>query len=131
MNKDLENKLVAKYPRWFDVNGNIQRTLMPFGFDHDDGWYGLLERLCEKLKPLAGDSFEVLQVKEKFGGLRFYVIHSTAEMDRIIADAENESFTICEVCGAPGKCMVRGYWLQTLCPGHADELGFTPYNSTR
>ena len=136
MRHELEDKLVAKYPKWFNVKGNIQHTLMPFGFEHEDGWFDLLMRLCEKLEPLvkaveeefSGDKimshFEVLQVKEKFGGLRFYTNWSTDEIFKIINEAENESYSICEVCGAPGKCMNRSSWLKTVCQQHADEIGY-------
>jgi hypothetical protein len=55
-------------------------TAMPRGFDHGDGWFDILWRLCKDLEPLGtefeaagGPKFEVRQVKEKFGGLRFYV----------------------------------------------------------
>jgi hypothetical protein len=53
---------------------------MPRGFEHGDGWFDILWRLCVDLEPLVAEfeqetesQFEVLQVKEKFGGLRFYV----------------------------------------------------------
>ncbi len=48
---------------------------MPRGFTHEDGWFDILWRLCVDLEPLVteleragGPKFEVLQVKEKFGG---------------------------------------------------------------
>lgn len=54
------------------------------------------------------------QVKEKFGGLRFYMTHATDEMYDITDAAEQESEEICEQCGAPGE--LRGNaWLTTLC----------------
>jgi hypothetical protein len=50
---------------------------MSFGFCHADAGSDVLWRLCEDLEPLvanfeqaSGRQFEVLQVKEKFGGLR-------------------------------------------------------------
>ncbi len=44
------------------------------------------------------------QVKEKFGGLRFYVHKGGDEFTQgAIALAESLSFTICDVCGNPGK----------------------------
>src|SRR6202046_291071 len=80
MRKELERRLVERWPTWFDTAGDIRNTAMPRGFEHDDGWFYILWRLCEDLEPLvaefekaSGIKFEVLQVKEKFGGLRFYV----------------------------------------------------------
>jgi hypothetical protein len=53
---------------------------MPRGFPHGDGWFDILWRLCEDLDPLVKEfeqstvrQFEILQVKEKFGGLRIHV----------------------------------------------------------
>ena len=80
MRKELEQKLVERWPTWFNIKGDIRLTAMPWGFTHGDGWFDIVWRLCEDLEPLVtemehagGRQFEVLQVKEKFGGLRFYV----------------------------------------------------------
>ena len=110
MRKELEQKLVERWPTWFKTEGDIRYTLMPRGFTHDDGWFDILWRLCEDLEPLVakfeqetGSQFEVLQVKEKFGGLRFYVNCRRNEAIRQrIGIAADESFRTCEVCGQPG-----------------------------
>ena len=80
MTEELEQRLFERWPSWFKVTGDLHHTLMPLGFQHGDGWFPLLWRLCESLEPVVaeavkerGKPFEVLQVKEKFGGLRFYV----------------------------------------------------------
>ena len=64
------------------MNGDVRHTLMPFGFQCGDGWFDILWRLCVDLEPLVaeleketGDRFEVVQVKQKVGTLRFYVSH--------------------------------------------------------
>lgn len=95
MRKELEQRLVERYPTWFNTTGDIRHTLMPRGFTHDDGWFDILWRLCGDLEPLVaqfeketGLHFEVLQVKEKFGGLRFYgpinSIRKKMKMDTLI-----------------------------------------------
>jgi hypothetical protein len=63
-----------------------------------------------------------VQVKEKFGGLRFYVQAATDEHYNYITFAESMSYKTCEVCGAPGKRYTDG-WHQTLCDVHAKEDG--------
>jgi hypothetical protein len=80
MDKALEPRLVEHWPTWFNTGGDVRHTLMPRGFTHGDGWFDIAWRLCEDLEPLlaefeqaAGCEFEVLQVKEKFGGLRIHV----------------------------------------------------------
>jgi hypothetical protein len=49
MNKTLEQKLVERFPTWFDVKGDIRHTLMPRGFTHDDGWFDILGGCAETL----------------------------------------------------------------------------------
>ena len=125
MTKELENKLLDRWPSWFNVSGNPRETRMGEGFAHGDGWFGIVWRLCEDLEPLAreaerttGRPFEVLQVKEKFAGLRFYVNHRTDAIQNRIEAAEVESFHTCEVCGQPGRHH-EGDWIRTVCDKHA------------
>jgi hypothetical protein len=78
-------------------------------------------RLCEDLEPLVAEhQFEVRQVKEKFGGLRFYVNCKTEDaedIDRRIGIAAEESFRTCEICGQPGK-LREGSFIKTLYDEH-------------
>jgi hypothetical protein len=60
----------------------------------------------------------IVQVKEKFGTLRFYcdgVVNP--EIDAYIQFAESMSRKMCEVCGNPGSIRTGG-WLKTLCDNH-------------
>ena len=63
-----------------------------------------------------------VQVKEKFGGLRFYVQAATDKHYNFISFAESMSYRTCEQCGAPGKRYSMG-WHKTLCDIHADMDG--------
>jgi len=58
------------------------------------------------------------QVKEKFGGLRFYVQAATDIHYNYISFAESMSYRTCEECGAVGKTYTDG-WYKTLCDIHA------------
>jgi len=71
------------------------------------------------MNPRTG--FHVVQVKEKFGGLRFYVTPATHKIFDRIHEVEEESFHICEVCGKPGKLRNKIPWWQTLCDTHLQE----------
>jgi hypothetical protein len=94
------------------------------GFEVRPGWVPLVDALCRDLAaelercPVA--DFAVEQVKEKFGGLRFYVHSATKAMEEMISKAEAESFRVCERCGAAGKPR-RGGWVRTLCEGCGGE----------
>lgn len=60
------------------------------------------------------------QVKEKFGGLRFYVRAATEEHYNYITFAESMSYRTCETCGAPGTYYPFG-WHHVACDEHASE----------
>ena len=70
------------------------------------------------------DSFTICQVKEKFGGLRFYWDcdvrnKATYAIDGAEGLAESMSYRTCEICGCPGKSGSHGgWWVKTLCPDH-------------
>jgi hypothetical protein len=64
------------------------------------------------------------QVKEKFGGLRFYVQAATDKHYNFISFAESMSYRTCESCGAEGKTYTDG-WHTTLCDIHAEMSGRT------
>jgi hypothetical protein len=82
------------------------------------GWHPLLD----KIFAILPEDAVVLQVKEKFGGLRFYVDYVDEKVLDFIDEVEAESFKICEVCGQPGECKPIGGWYQTLCPQHQKEV---------
>ena len=128
MRKELEQKLVKRFPTWFNVNGDARHSLTPFGFQCDDGWYKILWRLCVDMEPLvadiekeSGERFEVVQVKEKLGTLRFYVSHHSDAINERIAEASKESSRTCEVCGQPGKQRKTGGGVRAVCDEHYDE----------
>jgi len=62
------------------------------------------------------------QVKEKFGGLRFYTNGYTDVIGAMISIAESMSYRTCEVCGNPGRSNNHG-WISTLCDTHRLERG--------
>ncbi len=90
------------------------------GFNCPPGWLWLVEKLIQDLIALGWDK-DLHQVKEKFGGLRFYTGATSIEMDELINKAENLSRSICQECSLPGSARsVRG-WLTTLCSYHHKE----------
>ena len=126
MRKELAEKVVRRFPSWFNMNGDVRYTLAPFGFEHGDGWHNILWRLCVELEPLVaeleketGERFEVVQVKEKLGALGFYVTHHSDAIDERIAEARVESSRTCEVCGEAGEHLETGGWVRTVCGAHA------------
>jgi hypothetical protein len=87
MHHDLERRLAGSWPHWFNTGGDIRSTAMSRGFEHGDGWFDILWRLCEDIEPLVknleqeiGCQFEVQQVKEKLGGLRIHGSHANDDI---------------------------------------------------
>lgn len=77
-----------------------------------------------KMEEEAAKVSVAVQVKEKFGGLRFYVNGATDKHWNFISFAESMSYRTCEECGAVGKTYTDG-WHRTLCDIHAAMDGRT------
>lgn len=128
MKKELQDALYAKYPKIFRQKYlSMQETCMCWGIDCGDGWYSLLDNLCRQLQSMTDNNphlpdifpqIEAVQVKEKYGTLRFYVQGSSDWQDGVISFAEHISGTICDECGKPGETNTDGGWLATRCEEH-------------
>jgi len=72
-----------------------------------------------EIKVVEEDEWQVeaTQVKEKFGGLRFYINGGDDEVYGMISFAEHLSYHICEQCGSTENVKVRSPrgWISTLC----------------
>lgn len=81
------------------------------------GWAHLINQVFDTLDRIKG-SVKIVQVKEKYAGLRVYTDYVNDELDKVIRDAERESLKTCETCGKPGKVRGQG-WYYTSCDEHA------------
>lgn len=113
---------------------------MCWGLDCGDGWFDLIDTLCaniqrhvdwlvaeQKRRFTYDDSFTeddmkpeedlqvvAAQVKEKFGGLRFYFEGGDDEVSGMVQMAESMSYHVCEDCGNKG-ILRKGGWYRTMC----------------
>jgi len=140
MNKDLQNKIYSAYPKIFkDKDLNAFQSCMFWGITVGDGWFNLMDELCSSLQEYSDKmNIQVVaeQVKEKFGGLRFYYrielgdnlkngktedelkelyISIYKEIDKMIRKAEYRSETECEICGNPSVVQSFNGWLSCTC----------------
>ena len=127
MNKELEKKIEDIAPWMFTYPGsdNIRESLLCFGFEIGDGWYKIMHDLVTGLAKIDTEkSIKVMQVKEKFGGLRFYFNGEPAgkEASALVDIAEDRSFNTCEECGEPGKEVPGLGWIYTRCNKCAQEI---------
>lgn len=89
----------------------------PGYFAVGEGWYLLLKELIDDLIEMGWDK-QITQVKEKFGGLRFYINGGSDDIHKRIGDAETLSYIICERCGNVGEFRRDLGWYLTLCDDH-------------
>jgi hypothetical protein len=100
------------------------------------GWYPLLVELDEQLSALF-PNYELDQVKEKYGGLRYYwepgeEISDDLERrvklaEQLVDTAEGRAALTCEICGEAGRLHrtpTRSPWYKTLCPVCAEREGY-------
>lgn len=115
------NRMEKSYPKMFEGKYG--------GFAVGKGWYPILERLCRNIQQhieWKNRESEVVpqvvveQIKEKFGGLRFYYRGGDAEVSGMVRMAEAWADVACEECGGIGKRRGGG-WVRTLCDLHEDE----------
>ena len=82
------------------------------------GWWALLDKYLPQIWAFDPDC--VLSIKEKYGTLRIWPHKirdgiSWKELRRICTEAEEESRTVCEICGDPGHLRTDQDWWETLC----------------
>ncbi len=111
---------------------DIRQNLMGFGFDCGDGWFKILSKCLDQLRALRefglAPSLLLVQVKEKFGTLRVYLIghDQRGVADAVVSRAERLSGFTCEDCGAYGKTRGGG-WITTLCAScYEKNRGYPP-----
>lgn len=119
MNAKNNKYLLSKYHKLFPkkTKDSIEPVSL-FGIECDDGWFELIDTLCNTISTFVSQNkvepVIIEQVKEKFGGLRFYFIGGNDLIRGMAWFAEALSFNICEVCGNPGELREDGY-VRTLC----------------
>jgi hypothetical protein len=93
------------------------------------GWEPLVDELHAKVLEIEPE-IVVDQVKEKFGGLRYYVAGAPIRLDKVtqinalVKEYEGRSFMVCEWCGASEGVETSSgtsqRWLKSLCPAHRE-----------
>ena len=127
MDNEYENfakRMEEKFPKMFEHKYG--------GFAVGTGWYPILEALCANIQQhtdWANRESQVVpqvvveQIKEKFGGLRFYYQGGDEQIHGMVRMAEAWAANCCEECCAPG-IRRSGGWIRTLCDKHEAEHQF-------
>ena len=127
MNRDMEKynafeqRMKERFPNMFSQPHG--------GFAVGPGWWPIIESLCGNIQHYLNYKNKesevvaqvvVTQIKEKFGGLRFYYNGGDDTIDGMVRMAESWASNACEECGAPGQSR-RGSWIKTLCNEHDEQ----------
>ena len=122
MQEKMQKELFKKYPKIFKmIESTPQESCMAWGLEVGDGWYWLIDKLCYQIQrdiDLNNDHHQIIatQVKEKFGGLRFYIESGSDEQYSFIDFAETLSYFICEECGSTEEVFQnKTGWIKTTC----------------
>jgi hypothetical protein len=120
----MYNNIVSRLHKHFKFTRSInyiqQTNPYQYSFAVGDGWCKLIYELVHDIRIndlKKGDWVtKATQVKEKFGGLRFYVTGTSDKNWDLIREAEKKSYGVCEVTGSEVEVGVwNGGWIQTLC----------------
>ena len=109
-------KLIEEYP-FLKIYDNMNYTWLD---DMPIGWrIAFGEQLCKEIKEeliknKELDSYKIIQIKEKFGGLRWYDNSGLPGMQFIIAKYEALSEKTCINCGKPANWISKG-WISPYC----------------
>ena len=114
--KALKNKFLPNYYKSVDV---------------DEGWYQIVVD-CDNLLTEIDPDYQIAQIKQKFGGLRYYFQPSDVnngelyvKMNAVVLAYEKIASITCEATGKPGVLMKsKGGWVKTLDPEYAKTTLF-------
>lgn len=139
MKEELEQQLEHDFPFMQKSRVKEERnTYKIFGCECGDGWYGLIHELCQSItdryvkEEILPENIDLLpiQIKEKFGILRYYYSFEDMPCKESVDDSkkklrndiayivhnyQEKSMSICENCGKSGQLRADLPWEQTLC----------------
>jgi len=72
MRDELDNKLVNKYPKIFrDRHADMRTTCICWGMETGDGWYWLIDNLCDSIQSYIDNNSSKIRIKNKYA--RFFI----------------------------------------------------------
>lgn len=138
--KQKNKELLERYPWLYPVSEYTGKPLENYDYSFtwmDDiplGWnIAFGKQMIEELGALLEkynyqDEYSICQIKEKFGGLRWYdngfPTEGYEEYKEWLDKYEELSFKTCIDCGKPAKYFTRG-WITPICEDCAKEYEYT------
>jgi len=112
--------MVKEYS-FINPDKTFRNNLMAFGYECGEGWYKLIECCFDRIEEYIKEheqevGLEILQVKEKFGGLRIYYYGGDDYIENLIRETCKKSYEICESCGSTQNVSTKNLgWVYTRC----------------
>ena len=111
MTPDCEKELIQHPSRFYS---NL------YYFECHDGWADILSTLADRIEESRKSGrlkqkVKADQVKEKFGRLVVYFSPPNDQVDALVKEAQESSWSTCEHCGKLGSLRRIGSYLTTLC----------------
>jgi hypothetical protein len=134
-------ELIAKYPKIFQQYEGNPGMVNWYGVP--DGWLSIIDKLCGSIqsyidnvsryidgKQVKPKQVTCIQMKEKFGGLRFYADNTDEVVEGMISMAEYMCDYTCQECGSEENIGRTGGWITVLCQTCAgDNYNWKPLNA--
>jgi hypothetical protein len=119
-------ELINKYPKIFkDYEGNPGRVNW---YGVPKGWLDIVDELCGAMQnyidsytrytkegPTKPEQVTCIQMKEKFGGLRFYTNGHNDFIEGMIMMAEYKCSNTCQDCGSKEDIGMTSGWISVFC----------------
>lgn len=156
MRQELQLELQSQFA-FMKRDMSLGNRYQNYGCECGDGWFELIQELCQritnvyKFEGIDDIDIEILQIKEKFGKLRFYYRHFgdsntiqaidflgvgslrlsppsdeeceyKKKISELVHSYEEWSSHICEKCGDRGALRTDFVWKKTLCEDCYQEM---------
>jgi hypothetical protein len=93
--------------------------------DCEDGWFNIIKAASHSIEfelewlPIdLKDQIHITTIKQKLGGIRLYLNHTTPRLDGIVMMLESISYTTCETCGNVGDQRNSKGYMYVSCEDH-------------
>jgi hypothetical protein len=129
-------ELIQKYPKIFEPYNGNPNGINWYGVP--EGWLPIIDKLCGCMQHyidyhvrytkdghVKPQQVRCSQMKEKFGGLRFYTDGHDEVVEGMIKMAEHLCDITCQDCGSEEDLGITSGWITVLCKkcviGHGDR----------
>ncbi len=82
-----------------------------------EGWLGLIDEVYDNLPR----GIEITQVYQKYAGLRVDINPESESFEDFLADIEERSYSLCEICGKEASQYEINEWEYTRCTDHCEN----------